>query len=150
MTANCLICGKAGQVNQCYLAVETRVSVILVDLADDKHDLQINWWNWRPILAFLREANLIENEQFERMGANGCGGQLTAEEALKAAAFLKREIIPWMKDDERMHADGQVSTAPRALRPISSLTSHELYAARKSCVESFVSFCEASKGFEVL
>jgi len=126
------------------------VGVILVDLADDKHDLAINWWNWRPILAFLREAGVIDDEQFERMGGNGCGGQVTSDEALKAAAFLRREIIPRLKDNERMHADGQVSAAPQAVRPISSLSTHELYGAHKGAVESFASFCEASRGFEVL
>jgi hypothetical protein len=125
------------------------MGVILVDLADDEHDLRINWWNWRPILAFLREGNLIDAEQFERMGFNGGGGQLTGDEALKAAAFLRREIIPRMKDGERMHADGEVSAAPREPQLISQTSSHDLYAAHKACIESFASFCEVSKGFKV-
>src|SRR4051812_30331 len=103
------------------------MSVILVDLADDTHELQINWWNWRPILTFLRRAELINDEQFKRMGANGCGGKLTRAEALEAAGFLRREIIPRMTDNQRMHANGLVSTASKESRPISKLSSHELY-----------------------
>jgi hypothetical protein len=126
------------------------MSVILVDLADDKHDLQINGWNWRPILVFLHKASLIGDEQYQRMGSNGCGGRLTAETARKVAGFLRREIIPQLRDCERMHADGQVSAVSGESRPIASLSSHELYAAQKSCVEAFVAFCEASEGFQVL
>jgi hypothetical protein len=125
------------------------MSVILVDLANEKHDLQINWWNWRPILAFMRGARLINDEQFERMGANGCGGQMARDDAIKAAAFLRREIMPRMNDDERMHADGEVSPVPKESRLISELSSHELYATSKSCVERFTIFCEASQGFKV-
>jgi hypothetical protein len=125
------------------------MSVILVDLADDKHDVQINWWNWRPILALLREAELINNEQFERMGANGCGGQLTRAEAMEAAGFLRRAIMPRMHDEERVHANGEVSTVPKESRPVSGLSSHELYAATKSSIERFASFCESSQGFDV-
>lgn len=125
------------------------MSVILVDLADDKHDLQINWWNWRPILAFLRGAELIDDEQFERMGANGCAGHLSRVEAMEAAAFLRREILPRMNHDERMHANGEVSAVPDQPRPISELSSHELYAATRLCIERFAVFCEASQGFTV-
>jgi hypothetical protein len=125
------------------------MGVILVDLGDDRHDLAMNWWNWRPILSFLREGGVIDGEQFERMGSNGCGGQLTLEDALSVAAYLRREIIPRMNDNERMHADGQVSPAPEVPRLISLLPAQELYAARKVAVNSFASFCEASKGFEV-
>jgi hypothetical protein len=125
------------------------MGVILVDLADDKHDLQINWWNWRSILALLREAKLINDEQFERMGANGCGGQLTAVQAMGAGRFLRREIMPRMNDGQRIHANGEVSTVSKELRPISELSSHELYAATKLCIERFASFCESCQGFHV-
>jgi hypothetical protein len=125
------------------------VSVILIDLGDEKHDLQLNWWNWRPILAFLHTAGLINDEQADRMGANGCGGQLNAAEAAQVAVFLRRDIIPRINDGRRMHADGQVSAIPETPRPILSLSQHELYAAHKSCIESFASFCESCKGFTV-
>jgi len=68
--------------------IATLMSFILVDVADDRHELQINGWNWRPILAFLHSARPITEDQFERMGANGCGGQISANEAKKVAAFL--------------------------------------------------------------
>ena len=83
------------------------------------------------------------------MGANGCGGQMTRDEAVKAAAFLRREIMPRMSDEERMHADGEVSPVPKESRLISELSSHELYAASQLCVERFAAFCEASEGFKV-
>ncbi len=126
------------------------MSVILVDLVDEKHNLQINWWNWRPILAFLLEAELIDEDQFKRMGANCCGGQLTSSQAKKAAAFLEQEVILRLSDGEQIHTNGKVSIAPVESRPVSSLSSHELYATHKSCLESFVAFCNASNGFKAL
>jgi len=125
------------------------MTVILVDRGDDQHDLQINWWNWRPILALLRQANLIDDEQFERMGANGCGGELSAEEALDAAIFLKSQILPLLQDNEQVHVDGNVSLSPTEWQPISSTPDYELYATRKSCLEDFIAFCESSRGFVV-
>ncbi len=44
-----------------------------------------------------------------------------------------------------MHMGDQMSAVSQEPRPITSLSSHDLYAARKSCVESFASFCEASE-----
>ena len=125
------------------------MTVILVDQANEKHDLQINWWNWRPILALLRQANLIDDEQFERMGANGCGGGLSAQEAMDAALFLKSQILSHLQDDEQVHVDGKVSVFPTKPRPIALTESYELYAVRKACLEDFVVFCESCKGFEV-
>jgi hypothetical protein len=133
-----------------YLAKAARMSVILVDLGDDKHDLQINWWNWRPILTFLREGGLIDGEQFERMGANASGGELSAEQAGKVAAFVRSAILPRLANDQRIHLNGEVSDVPQQPRPIQSSSTHELYAACKPCLEVFAAFCESSKGFEVL
>jgi hypothetical protein len=126
------------------------MGVILVDLGDDKHHLSINWWNWRPVLAFLSDAGLIDDEQFERLGANGCGGTLTPEQSQKAAEYLTREILPRLQDGQQIHADGQISPVPSTSRPISSLPTHELYALSKTCLESFIPFCQSCKGFKVL
>jgi hypothetical protein len=125
------------------------MSVILVDLVDRGHDLQINSWNWRPMLALLRARGLIGEEQFERMGASGCGGRLTAEESKRAALFFREEIIPRLKDGEQMHADGSVSTTPSKPRLISSTSTRDLHVVRKACLQSFIVFCDTGQGFKV-
>ena len=125
------------------------MGVILVDLANDRHELPINWWNWRPMLIFLRRGDVINDEQLEELGS-GCGGRLTAPEALKAATFLREGIIPMMRVGERMHMNGRVSAVTQEEKYISSMSDDELYAAARSCIEEFVSFCETCAGFKVL
>ena len=125
------------------------MSLILVDLARESHDLQCNGWNWRPTVELIRRSGLIDSDRLERMTCSGIGGQVTAEEARAIALFLGTEILPRLKDDEMIHMDGGVSKQPQSPRPIVGTDPYELYAARKSWVESFVTFCKESGGFKV-
>jgi hypothetical protein len=108
------------------------VSVILVDLPNEQNDRQCNWWNWRPTLELIRRAGCVSDEQLERMGANGCGGKVSAVDALAIARFIESEVIPQLKGDEMIHRDGRVSKRPASPRPIAQTDSDDLYAARKS------------------
>jgi hypothetical protein len=102
------------------------------------------------MLELIRRAGLLSDEQLKRMGANGCGGCVSADEACAIARFIECEIISRLKDDEMIHADGKVSKQPPAPRLIVSTEPYELYAARKDRLESFVKFCKNCGGFKVM
>ncbi len=51
-------------------------------------DFRVNAWNWRPTLELLRAANVITEEDHERMGAQGCGGEADAEKASRLADVI--------------------------------------------------------------
>jgi hypothetical protein len=128
----------------------TGVSVILVDLANEQNDRQCNWYNWRPTLELIRRTGRISDEQLERMGSNGGGATVSADDAVAIARFIEIEIIPNLKADEMIHRDGRISQQPASPRLITETPSDELYAARKKWLESFVEFCKSCKGFDVL
>ena len=67
-----------------------RMSFILIPQQGE--DLQVNAWNWRPTIALLRHANLIDVQQHELMGRNGCGGKVDSETATKIADFLDQYL----------------------------------------------------------
>jgi hypothetical protein len=122
---------------------------ILVDLANDHHDCSCNGWNWRPTLELIRRTGRISDEQLERMGASGCGGTVSAEDAVAIAHFIESEVLTSLKADEMIHRDGRISKQPASPRPIIGTNADELYAARKSWLELFAEFCKSCKGFKV-
>ena len=124
--------------------------MILLDLANEDHDCQINGWSWRPTIELIRSAGLLGDEQLNRMSASACGGRVSADEAAAIARFLEENPLPRLNCDERIHADGTVSKIPSAPRLISQTDSRELYAARKDCLEKLVAFRKACGGIKVL
>jgi hypothetical protein len=126
------------------------MSVILVDLANDKNDLQINQWNWRPTIELIRRGKILADEQLEPMGRNGGGAQVSTADARSIALFIEQWILPGLKDDEMMHMDGAISKCPLKPRPIPGTDPYQLYAARKTWLVMFVDFCKSCGGFEVV
>jgi hypothetical protein len=125
------------------------MSFILVDLANDERDCQINGWNWRPTLEIIRGAGVLSEEQLERMSGQGAGGVVAAEQARAIASFLQSEILPKLSEGQRMHADGSISAVPNTPRPIAGADPQDLYAARLSWLEAFAEFCRTCNGFKV-
>lgn len=117
-------------------------------------NVQVNAWNWRPTLEILYRDNVISLECYERMGANGCGGCVDAELALRAAEAIQRRLDA-MRPGERILADGSVTDQPRKEVMFSSQTdepevdANDLYSAEFEWLAKFRDFCRASWGFEV-
>jgi hypothetical protein len=129
------------------------MSFILVDLADDQHDIQINGWNWRPTVALLVEAGIIPSgERAEDCLAQGCGGYFTREEVTRAADFLER-LVASMKPGERVMFDGSIRDKPKNFDlPITEWDEQEAwdhYSASYEWLQMFIDFCRRSEGFKV-
>ena len=89
------------------------MSFILVDLADDQHDIQICGWNWRPTVALLVEAGILPpGDRAEDCLAQGCGGYFAKEEATRTAEFLNG-LVANMKPGERIMSDGSIRDKPK-------------------------------------
>ncbi len=121
------------------------MSFILVPKAGS--DLVINGWNWRPTLMLLSGAGLLSTEEFERMGANGCGGCADAAKTARFAEVIDAQLKK-MKSGERMRADLSVTASPQPLDLKSD--PNELYSASFDWLLRFRDFCRASGGFEVV
>lgn len=110
-------------------------------------DIQINGWNWRPTLLLISDAGLLTVEEYERMGANGCGGIVDAEKAKKIATVIETQLAR-MKSAERMCADRTLTALPQPLDLRSD--PNELYSASYEWLSQFHAFCLSSGGFEVV
>jgi len=117
-------------------------------------DLQINGWNWRPTLALLLAEGLLTEENFERMGAQGCGGKVDAELAWRLADAIEAKLLT-MKPGERMLADLSVTDRPDeqlVFTPgmeINEINPLDLYSATYEWLVTFRDFCRRSGGFDV-
>ena len=128
------------------------MSFILVSQKGE--DLQVNAWNWRPTLMLLREVNAITEEDYERMGAHGCGGIVDQAKAEQIADVVTQKLIS-MKPGERMRANLSVTRELKKPAVISTdviddIDVNELYSATYGWLEIFVQFCRTSGGFKVL
>lgn len=66
-------------------------------------DLQINAWNWRPTIEFLRVERVIDDEASELMTCN-LGTKVDADLAARMAAAVERKLRS-MQPGEKMLAD---------------------------------------------
>jgi len=126
-------------------------------LVSKRGDLQINAWNWRPTLELLMAENVVTQEQYERLGANGCGGRVDADTAGRIADVIERRLAATkMKPGERLLADLSVTSSKRVpfvFSPNGDLKAAEmadLYSASYEWLITFRDFCRHSGGFEVL
>ena len=117
-------------------------------------DIKINAWNWRPTIALLRHASLINEEQHELMGCDGCGGKVDSKTAIEIADFLG-QYLAQMMPGQRLRADLTVTGKPNKLavfRPdakVEDIDAIELYSATYEWLVMFRDFCHTSAGFEV-
>jgi len=118
-------------------------------------DLQVNAWNWRPTLELLFAANMITEDEHERMGAHGCGGKVDAEKASRIADVVADKLIG-MVPGERLLANLSVSKEPKKLAEFgpglnaSDIDENELYSTTYEWLETFGKFCRSSGGFKVM
>jgi hypothetical protein len=118
-------------------------------------ELQVNAWNWRPTLELLLAADVISEEDHERMGANGSGGKVDAEQASRIAEAVVHRLGT-MNAGERMLANLSVSKEPKKLSEFGpgvnpdDIDENELYSTTYEWLERFSKFCRSSGGFKVL
>jgi hypothetical protein len=129
------------------------VSFILVP--KNGEEVQVNAWNWRPTLERLRGENLLTLENYERMGANGCGGEVNVELACRIADVIERKLVR-MKPGERVLIDQTVTAETKKKLVITPETTFRevdafnAYSASYDWLVRFRDFCRSSGGFEIL
>lgn len=121
-------------------------------------EIKINAWNWRPTLELLRDAEIIHDDLFERMGTHGCKAKVDAATACRIADFLEVRLHA-MRPDQRVLVDLTVTDRPKErliitpntkIDEIDSIDSIDVYSASHEWLVEFRDFSRASGGFEVL
>ena len=128
------------------------MSFILVPNEGD--DVQVNAWNWRPTLEFLRAQNIITTDHAELLGCNGCGARVDAQLANRIAAAVENKLTT-LKPGDRMRADLTIAAKPKGLQVFGpdtqpdDIDANELYSATYDWLVTFKDFCKRCDGFEV-
>lgn len=116
-------------------------------------DVQINAWNWRPTVAFLRDQDIVTIEHAELL-CIGCGARVDAELANRMAIALEDKLSN-MKPGDRIRADLSVTNIPKVPQAFGTNTQEgdidviNLYSATYEWLGTFKDFCRRSGGFEV-
>ena len=92
------------------------MSFILVP--NQGEDVQVNAWNWRPTVEFLRVENVIASDHAELLTCNGCGARVDADLANRIAAAVEKKLST-MKSGERIRADLTLTNAPKVRQAFS-------------------------------
>jgi len=128
------------------------MSFILIPIHGE--DLQVNAWNWRPTLLLPRDANLIDETNYELMDENGCGGHVDAETSARIADFLERKLQS-MHPGQRIRGDLSLTSKPKKLTvftpgmKVEDVDAKEAYSATYEWLVILREFCRTSKGFKV-
>jgi hypothetical protein len=72
---------------------------------------EVNVWNWRPTLELIRSAELIDEENYERMSGNDGDGQVDAQTAWKIADLIDLTLSK-MKPGDRLLRDLSITDKP--------------------------------------
>ena len=129
------------------------MSFILVPRRGD--DVQVNAWNWCPTLELLLREGLINEELYDRMGAQGAGGEVNAELADRIAGAIGHKLKE-MGPGNRVLADLTMTDRPMPHWLIGPETQpdeidvNDVYSATYEWLTEFAEFCKSSGGFEVL
>lgn len=117
-------------------------------------EIVINAWNWRPTLEFLRDAEIIDDDLFERMGTHGCKAEVDAPTTSRIADFIDSRLGA-MKPEQRVLYDFTITDRPKKPLIITPDTKTEeidtvdVYSASYDWLVKFRDFSRTSGGFEV-
>lgn len=120
----------------------------------DGEDLQVNGWNWRPTIALLLQANLINEQQHELLGINTCGASVDSQTATRIAEFMDRQLKK-MSPGQRLRGDLTIASEPKKpviFTPTSKVEDYnpvEEYSASYEWLVMFRDFCRTSQGFRI-
>jgi len=122
------------------------MGVWIEDLADEDHDLKVNWWNWRVILRIIEAMGLIDNERIEMMGYNFTGVKVSKEESRQIAAHL-RDRLSNMNPGERILWDLSKTSEPDS--GVFHEDPSDDYSALYHVLKDFSEFLDECDGFTV-
>jgi hypothetical protein len=127
---------------------EEFMGVILVDMADVDHDFNTNWWHWRTAIEIIRDMGILDEEILERISYNGCGDEITAEQARSIGKKIQDEILPKMSENDRLLLNLTITDEPDDGK-MHYDDVEKNYSATREWLKNFVEFCLSSNGFIV-
>ncbi len=125
------------------------MSFILIDKDDEHHDLQINGWHWRTILAILSRCEALSQETIHFMGIGCIGTECSEVEVRQIAAVLRNKILPNLEADDRVLYDGTITKEPKDLTLHIGTNDWSNYSTDRKVIQMVCEFCETAKGMKI-
>jgi len=122
----------------------------LTDIGNRERITFVNFWNWRPTVEVLRQAELLDEERLVGLHEQFSCTQVTKDEARAIAHYLREKVLPSLPQAGRILFDGSITLAPDDGTFYKSPEDfHKNYGAVRSWLETSASFCETCDGFEL-
>ena len=126
------------------------MSFTLMDLGSESFEFRANVWNWKTTLEIIKGFDILSESTIRQMTYNATGVKLELEDAHAIGTKIRDEILPKLKPNKRIFADGKITDAPDD----GTLYKDEdeqwkNYSASYDWLKDFTDFCLRSKGFQV-
>ncbi len=126
------------------------VTVILVDMGDDKHDLQLTNRGWDCFVTNLSRESVFVTKKIEML-AIPTVGSLNSKECKILSKALRKKFIPRLSDQGFLFWDGSIGSASPPQTGYSLDTPYHLVShLSKKTLENILGFSDTSAGFVVL
>jgi hypothetical protein len=125
------------------------MGIVLSPQKEDIESLYGSFWVWRPAVALLQDAGVIDLEGIGPIPESFLYAEVDAEQAERIADYLDT-FIQKLDDDERLLLDGSITDVPDTGEFYRDpAEQHKNYSAPKQWLVKFRDFCRSSGGFKI-
>jgi hypothetical protein len=126
------------------------VGVSLFDRKTNEIIFDVNFWHYHAVVEAVRSLAVLPEETVDALHESWQNNGLTVEQARLVAAAIRTQLLPTLKEDERLLLDGSRTTEP------DDGTLHrdpgdqaQNYSTNRRVLERFAECCESCNGFTV-
>jgi hypothetical protein len=125
------------------------MGVTLFDQKTDAIVFDTNFWHWRAIVEAIRSLEVLPKTQVDALHEPFVG-ELTESEVRAVAAAIREQLLPELREDQRLLLDGRRTTVPDdGTFHRDPSEQHKNYSTDRSKLEEFAKCCEMCSGFRV-
>ncbi|MFL6468446.1 MAG: hypothetical protein ACJ72Z_10865 [Pyrinomonadaceae bacterium] len=126
------------------------MSFTLQDMSSENFEFTANVWNWKAALEVIKGLDVVSEGKLRQMGYNATGVKIEIEEAHLLGEKVRDEVLPKLKPDQRIFADGTITNAPDDMTLFKDDDEQwKNYSVGYDWLKDFSEFCLRSKGFQV-
>ena len=126
------------------------MSFTLHDMGSENFEFSANVWNWKAALEVIKEMDIISEGKVRQMSYNAMGVKVDLEEAHLIGNKIRDLILPKLKPNKRIFADGSITDQPDDMTLFKDDDEQwKNYSVNYEWLKDFSDFCLRSKGFQI-
>ena len=126
------------------------MSFTLLDMGTEGFEFNAKVWNWKAALEIIKGLDILSEGKLRQMGYNATGVKIDQDEAGLIGQKIRDDVMPKIRDGQRMFADLSVTDAPDDMTLFKDEDDQwKNYSVSRQWLEEFSEFCLRSKGFQV-